>query len=385
MAEETGSFVTDDTVLAVRLSTQAVHSQGEKHGGYVLLVSDDGSTRRVDAGMLQGSLLAWAGDTLYMGGPDEEFAIDGSGMSADLRGGSPISSETARYAYGDGFISLYNGGDTGQVYMQQVTAGDTSGVESWDADGWYSSVGQCGDVVVGVSELQYTSLAPQAAAMGFDPGSENSTTNALIQLYPEPATPEDRLLGVATTEGVVTSGGAPAYCADGKLYTFGQLRASRSVASDDPSREVILHTWDIATGQRSTTPIVVDSAVRPDQPTENIPPARSIVRDGELWWVVRDGRVFMTDLKTGETTERFTLQTTSPNPMTAYWLNFQFTKDHLYVLDGGGSDAAPMVFSRYELQTGARDELDTLPSLKDVDPSLRLFVYDIAVRPSLKE
>ncbi|MFT3942861.1 MAG: hypothetical protein QM705_03445 [Ancrocorticia sp.] len=338
-----------DTVAALRISPQLA-DMNDSSKGYVVLVSDDGAARAVEVGPMDVGKLAWTKSGLFFSGPTEEYVLSPKGLKSLTRVGEE-QYETARFIKpsGDRFIALYNVGFGNGYYQNRVVTGNISAIRSWQANGLYSSISQCDDAIVGITDIAETRLS---SAM------PPSQTEALMQLYPKPDDEEAALLATIDVDGEYVEGQFNAPCIDNISYTL----SFHSPRRDDPSSGVpVLRSWNISTGHHSEVPLV-DEVGNPLKVTSDDIGTRSdIITEDTYRWISQSGTMFNTDLKTGVTTQAYKIALSSPEMMGQTQL--VLTPESIFVLDVSADQSKPMDLSKYDLITGERTSLLTVSSL----------------------
>ncbi len=359
---------TADAVLAVRMSPQLSGMNAGATDGYVLLVDDDGDGQLVDIGPMDIGKLAWGDDGLYASGPTDEYLFTDNAVTAFPRGSEEFY-ETSRFlAPDDGFVSVYNAGFGENSYLARVTMGGTDGVTSWDATGMFESVSQCDDVVVGMTNIAETTATPETAG--------TLRTDALVQLYPKPANEASAILAtLPIRERSFVSDSTDAACAHGVSYTLAyQYDEPEGTGDGIP----VLRAWDTRTGEHRVISLMTSTGGVLDVEVDDLLGRPSNIIDDDYTWVDAQGRVFTTDLGSGTTTEPFDIDLASPEMGESQYV---ITDKSIFVLDVSQNLDAPLDFSRYDLVTGSRVRIFTVPGTGAVHDGLNMIIRDIALDP----
>lgn len=359
---------TTDVVLAVRLSPQLSGINAGARDGYVLLVDGDGNARALEVGAMDAGQLAWADDGLFFSGPTDEYLLTADGLVSRPRG-SEEAYETSRFLTpdGEGFISLYNVGFAEGHYLERVTTGDTSAMSSWDVTGMFDAVSQCGELVVGVTNITETNATVNTPAFH---------TDALVQLYPEPPGETAAILATwPVSDGSFASSTTDTPCVDGAVYTL-------AFQYDEPEAGGIgwpvLRVWDTRSGDHAVLPLLSEDGTAIDVEVDDVLARPGVIAGGRYVWVTRAGHALSTDLLTGVTTEAFQIALSSPRMNGS---QFVFTESSVFVLDVSDDSGAPLDLSRYDLATGERTRLLSVPGTGSVHDGLGMVIRDMALDP----
>ncbi|MFT4157577.1 MAG: hypothetical protein QM630_06575 [Microbacterium sp.] len=359
---------TENSVLAIRLSPQLIGINAGATDGYVLLVSESGDSRLLQVGPMDIGKLTWTDSGLFVSGPTDEYLLTDEGVGLFPRG-SKEAYETSRFVTPDGmgFVSVYNVGFGEDTYLGRVTTGSLGGVTSWDVTGMFESVSQCEDLVVGITNIAETSVKSEEAT---------PRTDALVQLYPEPASPERAILAtLPITEGSFISDTGDAACADGTAYT---LAYQYDLPDAEGNGVPVLRAWNTRSGEHVVIPLTTKDGEPLDVPIDGLLGRPSSIFGNAVVWIDVDGRVFSSDRVTGVTAELFQVALTAPEMGESQFL---FTETGVFVLDVGQDLDAPLDFSHYDLASGDRNDLMTIPGTGSVHDGLDMIIRDIAVEP----
>lgn len=366
-----GDASTAGVVAAIRLSPQLYDIDRGARVGWVLLIDGRGRAIKLKTGPMDTGHLTWTRTGLSFSDQKHEYVLSDEGLSTVVRG-SEEAYETSRFptADGAGFIAVYNVGFGDRRYEARVTTGDATVNRSWDVAGMYEAVSQCGGSVFAMTDIK--ELGP-----GF---ATNVRTDALVQLYPQPTTDET---GVRATLPIPRGGfgtaSTDAPCENGTIFTL-------ATQSDHPDATVnerpIIRAWNTATGTHTVIPLVTVDGAPLDVPSDDtsVRPAR-IVGDRYVW-IGRDGRVFNTNLGTGVTDLAFKVAVTSPETGSS---QFVLTDKSVYVLDVSENWREPLDLSRYDLATGKRTKLLSIPGTGSMHRSLDMIIRDLALDPDWVE
>ncbi|WP_390226724.1 hypothetical protein [Gryllotalpicola reticulitermitis] len=333
----------------------------------MLLVDSAGSARALKTGPMDRGHLTWGSSGLSFSDATSEYVISDEGLTATVRG-SEEAYETSRFLSpdGDGFIAVYNVGFGDREYLARVTTGDGATTRSWDTVGMYESVGQCGDRVVATTDIAETGAEHSPAAPRVD---------VLVQLYPEPPRGESAILAtLPVKQGSFVMSASEAPCADGTLFALAlQHEQPDGLGNSRP----VLRAWNISAGKHEVIPLVTGRGAPIDVDDDLLGLPASIV-GGRYVWVTVSGQVFSTDLSSGVTTRAFEVSLTSPEMGESQYV---FTPTSLFVLDVGQNLRAPLGLDRYDLATGKRTRVLSIPGTGAVHHGLDMVIRDLALNP----
>lgn len=378
-------------VLAIRLSPQLPAITAGEEGGYVLLVDEDGGAVAVEVGAVDAGRLAWGAAGLFVSGPTEELLLTDGELTA-LPRGSTESYETARFltADGGGFLALYNVGFGEGAYLHRVVAGDGARLSSWEAEGIFTSVSDCGGTVVGITDLADTTLGAAGPAEGAPADSASGrpadATHGLIQLFPRPAEGDPGPLATARIEGTLEGAAADAPCAEGVTHTLGFHEAEAGEGPGVP----VLRSWDTRSGEHALLPLRDGEGLTLGVTLDEVSMVSGRVEDGRYRWVTPSGRVFVTDLATGTTEHAFDIPLDDPASGEARVL---VTEEAIVVLDvvrgghadSGGGGGPVLELSRYDADSGERRSLLGVAGAGGLYDGSDMVIRDVAVRPAWLE
>lgn len=364
----------DDTVLVIRSSTQLTNPSGNKPHGEIILVQADGSVKLMDVGAMDVGKVVWGEDKVFFSGPEDEYTLTPDGLEKYPRG-TLEEYEQGRFLKQDreNYVAIYNVGfgEEGEAYSHYVTTGNPQEPTSWTSEGLFSSLHQCGDTIVGITDIIETSFVERPA---FDEAREDYT-EVLVQLYPKPSNAQDSILGTETVSGVYAQATFDAPCTDDVAYVF-------SIYDEDPGNDKdgipVLRSWDITTGKHHAVPLVFSNSEPADIFSDYDAAAGGVVGDTYLWSTT-SGRVFSTNVKTGETTFKFAFDLYAPDGGES---QIMITDQGLLVLNASGGEQ-DLQLDLYDLDTGVSRRLMTIPN-----PSARVWtlrnsiIRDMAYDPN---
>ncbi|MFT3942862.1 MAG: hypothetical protein QM705_03450 [Ancrocorticia sp.] len=353
-------------IAAIRISPQLRDINGGADDGYVILISEDGTTQALEAGPMDTGQLVWGESGLFFSGPTNEFLLTDDGLTSHTRGTEEVY-ETARFLSpgNEGFISLYNAGFGDGHYENHIVTGSKASASSWETSGYFSWVSQCDDVIIGVSDIAETALSSARPP---------SKTEVLMQLYPKPSNEESALLSTLDFEGEYVGTSYEAPCLNGTSYSLSNYFEQPDIPD---SGYPVIRSWNISSGAHSVLPLVNEDGSPLDISMDDVMVNLGIITEGTYWWASQLGQVFSTDLESGTTNEEYQFELTSPEMGEA---QFIFTEDSIFVLDVSQDKKEPLDLSRYDLMTGKRTRLMTVSSIGAIYKG-DMILRDMALNP----
>ncbi|MCI9887403.1 hypothetical protein JT358_02850 [Micrococcales bacterium 31B] len=164
-------------------------------------------------------------------------------------------------------------------------------------------------------------------------------------------------------------------CVDGKIR---YIADAGSGALGEVPRPV-LATWDVESGAYSEVPVVAESIDAPllrDDGTGTAQVGPASLRDGKLEWFGAENRVMSTDVSTGRTIQKFTVEGHTNNKASSQAV---FTDSEVVVLVDN-NDGSQYRIVRYDRDTGAERGRVTIAGTAD-SVSEGLLLRGFAIRP----
>ncbi|MCI5825345.1 MAG: hypothetical protein MR006_01600 [Arcanobacterium sp.] len=366
------------SIVAVRISPQLSDIAWGAKEGYVLLSRDDGSSVVIDAGSMDVGQLFWGEDGLFFGGPDEEYQLTDAGLTSLKRGSNQVY-ETTRFSNPERkeYISIYNAGFAEDGYRNQVVVNLGGKLQTWESSGRFASIAQCGEKIVGITDSE--DLFP-SVRLTLDSPNES---DVLLQLYPKPKDPAASVLAEYHRDGGSPIEHAMRYmpCVKDTVYVLG-IQDSISHADSEVEIPVLL-TWNINSGDRKVLPLVSPNGKRIELNLDDISGVEghlSSDRSQYRWVSSIDGKVRSVDLSAGVTSELFRVALSYPARGDS---QFIFTEHSIFVLDVN-KERDPMIFSRYDLETGEHQKFFEIKGVPSINRFLmgRNEIRDMAINPA---
>lgn len=381
-------------VMAIRLSNSP--GSGSQSlavpDGYLLLVKEDGTGTALDVGAMVGGRLLWNEAGLYFGATHDEVLVNDAGLRRFPRGLKVLDEVLRRpTSDGRGFITFYS-----RDGVQSAFRGDEHGnLERTDNRGMYQVNAVCQDRLLSIVTTRYTPdlepAARQAALAAHQAGAlpelpaEGAHFDALVQVHPH-QDGQPVVLAVAPEDESLRPGPWYATCYLGKVYlpTFRHTHPDANPGNNlDPrAGHLVIQSWDLGTGVRSTVPVTTpDGTLAPLTSEEAFSDTGHL--EGPVYTcVTRNGDVLSLDVTTGVLQNRFQIPLSDKD-----WNSrFVVTGTDVYALDVPRDTAQPLALTRYDLTTGSPQPLITVPGAANyLDGSLltdQVFVKSIALRPS---
>ncbi|SUU10244.1 Uncharacterised protein [Actinomyces denticolens] len=314
--------------------------------GYVMLVDEGGSYQVLDVKDMLGGGLVWNETGLFFSGRNDEYHVDGSGVTSFPRGVDE-GYEVGGYSTSDsqGYMAFYS-----RAGVQSVIVGDKTGIKGRsDQNGMFASNGHCGDRVVSIVNTGY---APDIGSRITLPDS-NGPFDALVQVYPH-AEGGDLPVILGTDEHDDSLDAALNYytCDTDVIYV---PTAKRSHPQADPGNgldptaaTLVIQAWDTSSGQRRIIPVIDASGTPLDFSSQDISGAANRIIDGELQVVTREGEAYRVELPTGALKSHFSI----PLSDELSFSQFAFMDAYVFVLDVPADPDADLTMSRYGMSSG---------------------------------
>lgn len=366
--------LSDDIVFALRLSPQLSDIGYGAKEGYVLLAHDDGKLDALNVGFMDNGKLVWTDNGLFFGNSETEYQLTSAGLKSQSRKNSE-EYETTRFANAanDGFISLYNTGFTENGYLNRVVVGNGSELQTWDASGMFTSIAQCGEKIVGITDGKELDFATRKIL------KYPKDSDVLIQLYPQPQTIDERVLGefYRGSEYEFSQAIEKTPCVDGVMYTL----AEKYFFDYPENSEQVLRSWNIASGEHKYIPLKfnnLDAAYFEENDSGEEQGSLTDSASAFLWASFIDGSVNTLDLATGTVSHLFTINLSDPRSDSQFFV----TEDDILVLDID-EERDLLTLSNYNIQTQKKTHYLDVKNRNKVNPLLmpRNIIRDIAFNP----
>lgn len=332
---------------ALCFSKQSSAMDGKHQDGKLVIANQDGSFSEIKTWGMGTCSMAWNEAGLFFSDTRNDYRLDNAGLTT-------ISSEKTDSQYGmlatssDTAVGIYNLGFSETGYTTQVvtTSGTTSTKK--EIEGGYFIVSQCDGAVYG---------------MGIGTGPYSTTGNPetepmVLNQLTGTADGKEKNVGSSNEarEGI-TLEDAP--CIGGKIYYISDAKRGGLDASAQP----VLSSWDVDTGKYESHPLVTEdkNLTLFRQDGTGFPyVASGSVNNGALEWLGAGNSIMSTDLKNGNTKQRFTVEGYRNDSATSKAV---FTKNEVIVL-ADNNDGTNFRIVRYDRITGkelGRTVLDVRP------------------------
>ena len=336
---------------------------GEHQDGKIVLAENDGSFSEISTWGMDMCSLEWMKDGLYFSDMKNDYRFDSEGLTR-FESMKTDSQYAMLPANQNTVIGLYNLGFSDTGYTTQVVTTTEDGSSLQDVEGGYFIASQCEGVVYGIG------LATGPYSKTNDPDTEPMVLNQLS------GTTDGKEINIGTStkarEGAVLD---DAPCIDGKIYYISDEK--RGGLEVPP--EAVLSIWDIKTGKYESKALHSDQDIESfiSEDGTGLPQVTNqSVKGGTLEWYGLEDSIMTTDLETGQTERKFTVEGRSDNSASSKVI---FTDTEVIVMVDN-NDGSQYRFLRYNRGTGQQLENVVL----DIDPgklSGGLFFRGFAIRP----
>lgn len=352
-----------EAAYALCFSAASSDMDGESQDGKVLLVNDDGAFSEVQTWGMDMCTMEWTEKGLFFSDMKTDYLFDGNGMKS-FENAKTDSQYAMLATTPDTAVGLYNLGFSDVGYTTQVVTTTSSGSSLAEVEGSYFIAAQCEGEVFGIG------LATGPYSKTGDPDTEPMVLSQLTGTNDG----KEKVVGSSTRarEGAVLN---DAPCLDGKIYYISDERRGGL----DVAAKAVLSIWDTKTGKYESKALSSDEATEPfiSEDGTGLPQVtRQSLKDGKLeWYGVKDS-IMSTDIKTGHTERKFSVEGYSDNSASSKAI---FTDTEVVVM-ADNNDGSPYRILRYDRSTGeevGRAVLDDDPA----NLSSGLFFRGFAVRP----
>lgn len=352
-----------EAAYALCFSAQSRDMDGKSQDGKVLLVNDDGAFSEVQTWGMDMCSMAWTEKGLFFSDMKTDYLLDGNGMKS-FENAKTDSQYAMLATTPDTAVGLYNLGFSDVGYTTQVVTTTSSGSSLAEVEGSYFIAAQCEGEVFGIG------LATGPYSKTGDPDTEPMVLSQLTGTNDG----KEKVVGSSTQarEGAVLN---DAPCLNGKIYYISDERRGGL----DVAAKPVLSIWDTKTGKYESKALSSDEVTEPfiSEDGTGFPyVTRQSLKDGKLeWYGVKDS-IMSTDIKTGHTERKFSVEGYSDNSASSEAI---FTDTEVVVM-ADNNDGSPYRILRYDRSTG--EEVGQV--VLDDDPakiSSGLFFRGFAVRP----
>lgn len=338
--------------------------------GFVVLVNADGAVRAVRTERMDMMALAWSDHGLDFADENNDYRLTGAGLTKTANPKSTAQNLMFVLRSGES-VGVYNGGNHGGgSYINQIGVTTDGAARRYDVQGNYFTGALCDDEVFGLTNDPGTHRREATALPGMTSTADPaSSPQMLARLYP--ADGGEQVIAWRPAFGGGTAiGHIP--CQNG-ILTF----LSRDTDAQGNTQRTVV-TWDTRTGAYQAHPLIFDGTETTDFYLNYFGYAVQDLQDGHLHWVHEDGRVFSTDVATGQTTTLFAtgLET---GTLTDMHTIFSLTGNQLHALSTTRDAEGDITYTVFDRATGEVVHKVSIPN-QDVDRSY-LNLSHMAVRP----
>ncbi|UUX59635.1 hypothetical protein [Glutamicibacter halophytocola] len=332
---------------ALCFSKQSSAMDGKHQDGKLVIANQDGSFSEIQTWGMDTCSMAWNEAGLFFSDTRNDYRLDNAGLTT-------ISSEKTDSQYGmlatssDTAVGIYNLGfsETGYITQVVTTSGTTSTKK--EIEGGYFIVSKCDGAVygMGIGTGPYSTTG--------DPETEPMVLNQLTGT----ADGKEKNVGSSSEarEGISLE---DAPCIGGKIYYISDAKRGGLDASAQP----VLSSWDVDTGKYESHPLVTEdkNLTLFRQDGTGFPyVASGSVNNGALEWLGAGNSIMSTELKNGNTKQRFTVEGYRNDSAMSKAV---FTENEVIVL-ADNNDGSNFRIVRYDRITGkelGRTVLDVRP------------------------
>lgn len=373
------------------------HSGNPDDRSFLILVKDSGEYDIVPIGYLDYGNVSWSESGLFFSDQhmdywlfDDAPAETTSIEKSFLENGMVVLSD------GETRVSTYNGGFTETGYDGQVVISSRgkSSIHHIDSGAFYALTAACGDDAFGLTNDLDLQIYEGENVMTFDRFVRDGKVDIEhVRRQPAPfLTPSYLNSDAPCKDGVITHisvhGNQPELTEPVREPEFSYLK---DFVFKDPSGYQLLSlltidSWDSATGEYSAVALVNEAGNRLNAIADDVHSAEydrnSLTDDGNLIWLIDDGRLFKTNVKTGVTQllNNNVYSVLDESRQRRNHVSFGKSQVFILVTDYFDSLRKPLIMV-YDLETGSHLRTIDLSRLeKDLPPGVAL--GDIAHRPA---
>lgn len=352
-----------DAEYALCFSAASSDMDGESRDGKVVLADSDGTVSAVQTWGMDMCTMEWTDKGLFFSDMKTDYLFDADGLKS-FENAKTDSQYAMLATTSDTAVGLYNLGFSDVGYTTQVVTTTSSGSSLAEVEGSYFIAAQCEGEVFGIG------LATGPYSKTGVPDTEPMVLSQLTGTNDG----KEKVVGSSTRarEGAVLN---DAPCLDGKIYYISDERRGGL----DVAAKAVLSIWDTKTGKYESKALSSDEATDPfiSEDGTGLPQVtRQSLKDGKLEWYGVQDSIMSTDIKTGHTERKFSVEGYSDNSASSKAI---FTDTEVVVM-ADNNDGSLYRILRYDRSTGeevGRAVLDDDPA----NLSSGLFFRGFAVRP----
>lgn len=314
------------------------------HPSYVVLVDAEGNVATIATAPMDLASLAWNEHGLSFADDERDYRLDTRELAAVDNPKSYWQNLMFALETGE-TIGVFNDGHTEGGYANQVAVTADREARTYTVEGNYYGGADCGGQVFGLAADPGEHAAEAAALPDMQSSNPTSTPHMLARLYPPGSDGREAVIAWRDAFDVAVTGSLP--CEQNELMF---LSADKDAASNVHAAVV---SWNVTTGESRSVPVSF-ADTEPLEPYTVASAAynASSLSDGNLTWVADDGRVFATEVATGDTVTLFDtgLDHQVGADMNSIWT---FTDSKIHALNQSYADMdAPLTYHVFDRTTG---------------------------------